>query len=297
MQSSKLRFDLDLDTMLAKCGRLQWSTDDIPWDAPGAEVVDDAMRARLVGFMSDLHWIEAIAARVFTFMAKQTESPLGGIFASFARDEQRHADAELLLMKRWGLVPKGGLPALNINAKNLMAAIERGGDRVHPSVYAAIIPFTELVLDGALVKHLDAEVPDPVSNEVFRKINADEARHLAIDFYMLEHTGARPRTVVKHMALALIHPAILYGLILGYLPVLPRMRANIDRLGLPPEKMIACVERYIALGDESPIAARHPTYAFFRYISRGIASGRDGTLDFLLRLSDVADSLGLRMAL
>jgi hypothetical protein len=295
MQSSKKRFDLDLDTMLAKCGRLQWSVDDIDWTAPGAEVVDDAMRTRLVGFMSDLHWIEAIAARVFAAMSKQAAPPLQGIFASFSLDEQRHADAELALMRRWGIVGRGA-PALNTNARNLLAAVERGGDRVHPCVYAAIIPFTELVLDGALVKHLDAQVPDPVSNEVFRKINADEARHLAIDFYMLESTGARPREVTAHMARALIHPAILYALFLGYLPLLPRMRKNIAILGLPEERLLECVQRYIDLGDESASAARHPTYAFFRFVSRGITRKRDGALDFLLRLSDLADRLDLRMA-
>ena len=297
--ASATRYDLDRNAMLAKCQRLQWSVDDLDWDAPGTDVVDDRLRARLAAFMADLHWIEAIAAIAFRAMARREEDPvLAQIFASFALDEQRHADAELLLMRRWGIVRRGETVPLNKNARNLLFALERGAGHVHPAIYSAIIPFTELVLDGALVKHLDAEVHDPVSNEVFRRINADEARHLAVDFHVLERTGARTSRAasVGHMATALVHPVILYGLLLGYLPLLPRMRADIELLGIPDRALIACVERYIALGDESPGAARHPTYAFFRWLSRDIARGRGRPLELLMRLSDVADSLGMRLS-
>jgi hypothetical protein len=291
-----MRFQVDTNAMLAKCGRLQWSVDDLDWDAPGAEVVTGELRARLAGFMADLQGIEAIAATVFRSMAARTKDPvMAGIFASFSADEQRHSDAELLLMQRWGLVAKGATPPRNTNTRNLRVALERGADHVHPAVFSAIIPFTELVLDGALVKHLDAQVPDPVSREVFRRINADEARHLAIDFHVLEQTGTHTSRAksVGHMATALVHPVILYGLFLGYLPLLPRMRKNIEILGLPEEKLIACVRRYIALGDESPATARHPTYAFFRWVSRGIAAGEARPLELLMRLSDLADRLHL----
>ena len=60
-----LRFDLDLDSMLAKCGRLQWSTKDIDWDAPGREAVSAEQARALAGFMGDLYWIESTAAIVF----------------------------------------------------------------------------------------------------------------------------------------------------------------------------------------------------------------------------------------
>jgi hypothetical protein len=296
---TEARYDLDRTAMLAKCQRLQWSVDDIPWDGAGADVVDDDLRARLSAFMADLHWIEAIAAIAFRAMARREPDPtLAAIFASFALDEQRHSDAELLLMRRWGIVRRGESVPLNKNARNLLVALERGADHVHPAIFSAIIPFTELVLDGALVKHLDAEVADPVSNEVFRRINADEARHLAVDFHVLERTGATSSLAssLGHMATAIVHPVILYGLLLGYLPLLPRMRKDIALLGIPDRVLVACVERYIALGDESPGAARHPTYVFFRWLSRDIARGERRPLELLMRLSDVADSLGLRLS-
>jgi hypothetical protein len=290
-----LRFDLDLDAMLAKCGRLQWSTKDIDWDAPGKEAVGPEQAQALAAFMGDLYWIESTAAIVFSAMAGSTKKPqLRGIFESFAVDEQRHADAELLLMRRWGIVPKNEVPAPNPNTRNLINSLERVAHRVHPAVYSAIIPFTELVLDGALVKHLDVTVKDPLCAEVFRRINADEARHLAVDFYMLERYGGDdPSKTRLATAIAGVHPLVLHALLLGYLPMLARSRPNIHRIGLTDAQVHACIRRYIALGDESPQAARHPTYALFRRLSRGMIAGKTGPGDFLMRVSDLAESLGL----
>src|SRR5262245_4251728 len=144
-----MRYALDTTDMLDRCERQQWSVDDIAWDAPGADALDDAARASLRGVMSDLYWIESVAATVFRAMRDATEEPeLRGIFASCGDDEQRHADAELLLMRRWGLVARNEIPAPSTDVRNLLAGLDRGAHRVHPAVFAAIIPFTELVLDG-----------------------------------------------------------------------------------------------------------------------------------------------------
>lgn len=290
-----MRFSLDLDSMQEKCSRLQWSVDDIDWDAEGAAAVGADQRLALAGFMIDLHWIEAIAATVFAHMRDTTREPaLAAIFTSFAIDEQRHADAELMLMRRWGIAGRREVPAPNPSARNLLRAIDRMGDRVHPAVYAAIIPFTELVLDGALVKHLDTRVADPICREVFRRVNADEARHLAVDFYLLERYGARsPAAVAAHGARAVVHPVVLYGLALGYLPLLRRFEPNVHRIGLDLAEVEACIGRYIALGDQSPAVARHPVYAFFRWLARGMVAGDKRMGELLLRLSDVCDALGL----
>jgi hypothetical protein len=290
-----MRYALDLDAMLEKCDRLQWSVDEIDWESPGAAAVDADQRLGLAGFMTDLLWIEAIAAAVFAHMSEATgDPPLRAIFASFAVDEQRHADAELLLMRRWGIAGPREVPAPNPSARNLVRAIDRVGHRVHPAVYSAIIPFTELVLDGALVKHLDTHVADPVCREVFRRINADEARHLAVDFYMLERHGGDSRVrTAAHGVRAAIHPVVLHALLLGYLPLLRRVQPNIRRIGLDLGEVRACIRRYTALGKHSPAAARHPIYALFRRLARGIESGDDPLGELLLRLSEVCDALGL----
>jgi hypothetical protein len=292
-----MRFAIDTDAMLAKCERLQWKVGEIEWDAPGSEAVSPDERDALRGFMIDLYWIESIAAIAFDAMKDNTEdAKLRGIFSTFAADEQRHADAELMLMRRWRIARKNEIPAPNPNARNLLCALERSAGRVHPAIFSAIIPFTELVLDGALVKHLDVTIEDPVCTEVFKKINADEARHLAVDFYMLERFGAESKgTHRRHLARA-FHPLILYALLLGYLPLLSRVKPKLPPLGLTEEQIMACIKRYIALGDESADVARHPVYNLFRRLSQRYTMNDDRIGEFLMRVSDVCDVLDLGIA-
>ncbi len=54
---------MDLDTMLQKIKDKQWALVDIDWDAPGAELIDDDLWAKLKPFMTDLMWIENVGAR------------------------------------------------------------------------------------------------------------------------------------------------------------------------------------------------------------------------------------------
>src|SRR5690349_16344971 len=125
-----LRYDLDTASMLQKCHRLQWSVHDIDWAAPGADVGPEQARA-LRAFMVDLYWIESAAAIVFRAMSEATpEQPLRDIYATFAVDEQRHADAELGLMRRWGIVAANEVPAPNTNARNLLTTIDRVAHRL-----------------------------------------------------------------------------------------------------------------------------------------------------------------------
>lgn len=173
------------------------------------------------------------------------------------------------------------------------SAMRRGG------IWRRFWPtFTELVLDGALVKHLEVKITDPVCGEVFKRINADEARHLAVDFYLLEQFGATLSGAdVRRLALsAFSRPLVMYGLLLGYLPMLTRTRKTIERAGLTEEQLLACVRRYVALGDQSKGAARHPTYKVFRSISRGILAGRADVGELLMKVSDLCDVPGWRIA-
>jgi hypothetical protein len=294
-----MAFALDTKAMLDKCDRLQWSIGDIAWDAPGSEAVSEEDRLSLTGIMGDLYWIESVAAVVFGAMRDATAEPeLRGIFASFALDEQRHADAELMLMRRWTIVGRNEIPSPNVNVKNLLAGLEQRAHRVHPAVYSAIIPFTELVLDGALVRHFDKMVQDPIASEVFRRINADEARHMAVDFHVLERFG-NDRSVIdnaRDSVRAIANPTVFYALVMGYLPMLLRGRANLRRAGLEDEVVFGCIRKYIALGKRSRGVARHPAYAFYQLYCRSLVAGRTELLEILMRLSDVCDSLDLRMA-
>ena len=285
---------MDLSRLEQKCQRLQWDADDFDWEAEGADRVSDDQASALLPFMADLYWIECVAAVVFRSMAaRETDPTRKAIFESFAADEQRHADAEHRLMVRWGIAGRRQRPRPNPNVAKLLETLERTADRVHPSVFAAIVPMTELVLDGALVKYLTRVVDDPLCQSVFDRINADEARHLAMDFYMLEYYGKTYSLLSNtfEFVKSVFNPDGLYALFFGYFPTLARSRSSIERMGMDLEDVARAMERYVALGQRNKDIARHPAYAVMaRYVS-AITRGDDRFGSALLRLTDAVDGL------
>jgi hypothetical protein len=290
---------LDLGRLLEKCQRLQWSTDDIDWDSPGADRVSPTQAQNLSSFMADLYWIESIAAVVFDAMAqRETDPTRRAIFRSFSIDEARHAEAERRLMVRWGILGRHDHPVPNPNVRRLMSTLERSATKVHPSVFSAIVPMTELVLDGALVKYLVGAVDDPICHRAFEGINADEARHLAMDFYMLEYYGREQSRAANAIDLirSFVRPSGLYAMFFGYLPMLARSRDNLQRMGLDLDEAARAMRRYVELGDRNPDIARHPTYALMRGYVDNVTQGRTQLGDVLVRVSDVIDGWSNRKA-
>jgi hypothetical protein len=283
---------VDLARLGDKCARLQWSVDDLDWDAPGAERVDDAQALALGPFMADLYWIELVASTVFGAMAQRESDPLRrAIFETFAADEKRHAEAELQLMVRWGIMGRRQTPRPNPSVAKLLRTLERDAHRIHPSVFSAVIPMTELVLDGALVKYLMRSVDDPLCHRVFEKINADEARHLAMDFHMLEHYGKNHSLMhnTLDMLRSVARPEALYALFFGYFPTLARSRASIERMGLDIGEVATAMRRYVELGQRNPDIARHPTYRLMSRYVQLVTDRRDPLGHALARISDAFD--------
>src|SRR5271166_5799317 len=92
------------------------------------ETISDEFRPRLKAFMADLCWIENVGARGFAAMAKKAPDPtLAEIYRYFHAEEQRHANAELALMKRWGLLDDGELPEPNVNIRLASRPRDAGG--------------------------------------------------------------------------------------------------------------------------------------------------------------------------
>jgi hypothetical protein len=290
---------MDLLRLREKCDRLQWSVDDLDWDAPGAETVTGDRARALAPFMADLFWIESLAALVFGAMAKTDPDPTHrAIFESFAIDEERHAAAERALMVRWGILARHDTPTQNPSIATLYRLLERHAHEIHPAVFSAIIPMTELVLDGALVKYLVKAVDDPVCHLAFDRINADEARHLAMDFHVLEHWGkhAGPGNVVALLG-TMLRPTTLYATFFGYFPMLARSRQNLEAMGMDMEEAAKAMRRYIELGEKNPDIARHPTYRIMRAYVERVTTGHDGLPNLLLRVSDFVDRMkGARAA-
>src|ERR1700743_812527 len=146
---------IDMEAMLAKIKDRQWALADIDWDAPGAEMITDEQRPQLKAFMADLCWIENIGARGFAALAKKAPTPtIGEIYRYFHAEEQRHANAELALMKRWGMLSDGEVPEPNVNIRLAISWRERRGGGMARALLGTVIPMLEVALGGALVNFL-----------------------------------------------------------------------------------------------------------------------------------------------
>jgi rubrerythrin len=252
---------IDMDAMLAKIKDRQWALADIDWDAPGAEMITDEQRPQLKAFMADLCWIENIGARGFAALAKKAPTPtIAEIYRYFHAEEQRHANAELALMKRWGMLDDGEMPEPNVNIRLAMDWLDRFADGMSLAVLGTVIPMLEVALDGALLKFLLEEVHDPVCHQVFERINNDESRHLAVDFEVLDMIGnAKARKLAVDFIGSVASPGLILGTIM-YVPLLNRVRNEIVAMGLQPERLYKAVQRFATLGERGQHTRRVPTY-------------------------------------
>src|ERR1700749_1775717 len=234
---------IDMETMLTKIKDRQWALPDIDWEAPGAETIDDEFRPKLKAFMADLCWIENIGARGFSALAKKAPNrTLAEIYRYFHAEEQRHANAELALMKRWGMLDDGEMPEPNVNIRLAMQWLDTYADGMSLSILGTVIPMLEVALDGALLKFLLDEVDDPVCHQVFEKINNDESRHLAVDFEVLDMIGnAKARKLAIDFVGSVASPGLIIGTIV-YVPLLNRVRNEIVAMGLRPERLYKAVQ-------------------------------------------------------
>ncbi|MSX07905.1 MAG: ferritin-like domain-containing protein, partial [Actinobacteria bacterium] len=150
---------MDFEDMLTKIKDRQWALADIDWDGPGADTISPELHAKLKPFMSDLMWIENVGARGFAAMAlKAPNETLAEIYRYFHAEEQKHANAELALMRRWGMLDGDEMPEPNINVKLVIDWLDKHSDGLSLTVLGTVIPMLEVALDGALVKFIMDEI-------------------------------------------------------------------------------------------------------------------------------------------
>ncbi|HET9874803.1 MAG TPA: ferritin-like domain-containing protein [Mycobacterium sp.] len=264
---------IDMDVMLAKIKDRQWALADIDWDAPGTETVDDEFRPKLKAFMADLCWIENIGARGFAGLARKAPTAtLAEIYRYFHAEEQRHANAELALMKRWRMLDDGEMPEPNVNIRLAMQWLDTYADDMSLSILGTVIPMLEVALDGALLKFLLEQVEDPVCHQVFEKINNDESRHLAVDFEVLNMIG---HANAHKLAIEFVGNVASPGLIVGTLMAVPlfnRIRNEIIGMGMEPERLYNAVKRFKQLGDRGEFTGRVPTYRALKQLAAMIVN-------------------------
>ena len=256
---------IDMENMLAKIKDRQWALADIDWDASGAETIRPEFRPKLKAFMADLCWIENIGARGFAALAKKAPDPtIAEIYRYFHAEEQRHANAELALMKRWGMLEEGEVPKPNVNIRLAIEWLDAYCDDMPLSVLGTVIPMLEVALDGALLKFLLDTVEDPVCHQVFEKINNDESRHIAVDFEVLEMIG---HATARRLAIEFVGTVATPGLILGalmYVPLLNRIRNEMAGMGMEAERLFNAVKRFKQLGERGARTPRVPAYKLLK---------------------------------
>lgn len=121
--------NIDLDKMLVRIKDSQWALADIDWEAPGADKISPEQWPKLKAFMADLMWIEHVGARGFAAMARKASTDtLREIYTYFHAEEQRHANAEMALMRRWGMLDGDELPEPNINLRLTIEWLDRYSD-------------------------------------------------------------------------------------------------------------------------------------------------------------------------
>jgi hypothetical protein len=264
---------INLDHMLDRVRARQWALADVDWAAPGAERITEEQRPKLAAFMADVVWVEQVGARAFAALAGKADDPvLADIYRYFHAEEQRHANAELALMKRWDMLDGDAVPEPDISIRLAMDWLDRYADGLPLAVLASAIPMLEVALDGALLKFLLDEVDDPLCSVVFEKINHDESRHLAVGFHILEILGARPMgRQVFDVARVLLSPAAL-AVLPAAMPLLSNARDSVVGMGLDEQRLYDALARFDQVGQRAPIVRRNPVYLGLKEFGKMVAN-------------------------
>ncbi len=189
--------DLDLERIRHLTARGQWTVDDIDWSQPLKDKATLSDRARREAGCALLFTagLERQAAYIFELCARYVDDPTAReVYELFRQDELRHAEAEIRLAARYGVtwedLPRGARQMIKI----FDASREKELDpRAEFEFGSAFILLFELALDTILMPALKKLSDDPIQAEVFRRIDADESRHLAMDYWLLEHRGQKQK--------------------------------------------------------------------------------------------------------
>lgn len=172
--------------MRDKCVREQWSVGDLDWSVP-PRAMSRAEEMAVVQYFTDMAGIERLAGALFREQHARTEDPtLREIFASFEKDELRHAHCAQMLADHYDLhryryyQPS---PHLVRFAPAFVHAIRY----LSPEIANVYVTAGEILLDVALLRSIDDFVDDDMSRQAMHRINRDESRHIAIDFHMVEY--------------------------------------------------------------------------------------------------------------
>ncbi len=210
---------MDLERMLDRCRRDQWSVRDIDLSKPPRPLSEED-EAAICQLFTDMAVIERLAGALFREQARRTDDPtLRAIFETFVGDEVRHAQMAQLLADHYD--------RRSLRVYRPSAALSRFFDHfvlavtgLEDDVANTYITAGELILDIALLRSINDYVDDEASAQAMRLINRDESRHIAIDYHMVGYysspawtarRAARPKKPAReHARAALTFASMLY---------------------------------------------------------------------------------------
>lgn len=172
--------------MLEKCRRDQWSLEALDWSQTPRDL-SRFEEESIVQYFTNMAGIERLAGALFEEEGRRTNDPrLREIFASFVRDEERHAEVAERLARHYDR-HRYRRYELDPNFRRFSPAFVEAIRHLTPEVANVYITTGELILDVALLRSLQGYVGDPLCDQAMQLINRDESRHIAVDFHMVEH--------------------------------------------------------------------------------------------------------------
>jgi hypothetical protein len=154
---------MDLERMLEKCVRDQWSIDDLDWSLPPPELPRDKEEAVVQAFV-DMSGIELLAGALFEVQRAKTDDPiLKKIFATFVADEKRHSAVAARLAQHYDVHHYREYKeseSLTAFRPHFLEVVRHAS----PEIANAYITAGELILDVALLRSLDDYVDDAMSH-------------------------------------------------------------------------------------------------------------------------------------
>lgn len=177
---------MNLERMLEKCKRNQWSADDLDWTVTPKKLSRDEEMS-VVQYFMDMSGIERLAKALFVEQGCRTTDPmLKEIFETFVIDEERHAVVAERLAAHYD-VHHYREYQLSDSLQRFQPHFLRALRNFSAEVANAYVLAGELILDVALLRSINDHVDDEMSHQAMKLINRDESRHIAIDYYMAEY--------------------------------------------------------------------------------------------------------------
>jgi hypothetical protein len=157
---------MDLNRMLRMCQEGQWKTSDLDWSQPPRVMPKDDEIA-IVQLFTDMAGIERLAGALFVEQHRRVTDPvLKKIFATFIKDEVRHAQAAQLLADHYD-VHHFRSYRTSQTLERMFPAFVDAVQYLSDDVANTYVTAGELILDVALLRSVNDFVHDSMSAHHF----------------------------------------------------------------------------------------------------------------------------------